>query len=103
MAVSPAPESVLGVGALTRLNKATLADSFPAVWVKGELSGFLKADSGHLYFSLKEGKDAVLSCVMWKGSAARLGFAPRNGIEVEAFGAISVYEPRGSYQLVVET
>jgi len=103
MAVTPAPESVLGVAALTRLIKETLSESFPAVWVKGEISGFLRADSGHLYFSLKEGKEAVLACVMWRGSAGRLGFQPQNGTEVEAFGAISVYEPRGTYQLIVET
>ena len=103
MAVSPAPESVLGVAALTRLIKAALADSFPAVWVKGEISGLLRAESGHLYFSLKEGKEAVISCVMWRGGATRLGFQPQNGTEVEAFGGISVYEPRGAYQLVVET
>ncbi len=103
MAAPPAPETILGVSALTRLIKETLTESFPAVWVKGEISGFLKADSGHLYFSLKEGKEAVLACVMWRGAASRLGFAPQNGTEVEAFGAISVYEPRGTYQLLVET
>ncbi|MEO5617506.1 MAG: exodeoxyribonuclease VII large subunit [Candidatus Eisenbacteria bacterium] len=102
MAATPAPESVLGVAALTRLIKETLAGSFPAVWVKGEISGFKRADSGHLYFSLKEGRDALIQCVMWRGSAARLGFQPQDGTEVEAFGAITVYEPRGNYQLMVE-
>ena len=103
MAISPAPETILGVAALTRRIKATLADTFPAVWVKGEVSGFLKAESGHLYFSLKEGNEAVLQCMMWKTSAARLSFTPKNGLEVEAFGGISVYEARGTYRLFVET
>jgi exodeoxyribonuclease VII large subunit len=94
---------VLGVAALTRLIKETLAESFPAVWVKGEISGFKRAESGHLYFSLKEGKDALIQCVMWKGSASRLAFQPQDGTEVEAFGAITVYEPRGNYQLMVES
>lgn len=102
MAISPAPETILSVTALTRLIKETLGDRFPAVWVKGELSGFKRSDRGHLYFSLKDGTTALLDCVMWKTAAGRLTFEPRDGTEVEAFGAISVYEPRGRYQLVVE-
>ncbi|HTO91151.1 MAG TPA: exodeoxyribonuclease VII large subunit [Candidatus Sulfotelmatobacter sp.] len=102
MTVSAERESILGVAALTRLIKETLGEAFPAVWVRGEISGFKRAESGHLYFAMKEGKEALLNCVMWRGSAGRLGFEPRDGTEVEAFGAISVYEPRGGYQLVVE-
>ena len=102
MAISPRPESILSVSALTRLIKDTLGQTFPAVWVKGELSGFKRSDRGHLYFSMKEGTTALLDCVMWKTTAARLSFEPRDGTEVEAFGAITVYEPRGRYQLVVE-
>ncbi|MGH7729704.1 MAG: exodeoxyribonuclease VII large subunit [Candidatus Eiseniibacteriota bacterium] len=102
MAISPTPDSILSVSALTRLIKDTLGQTFPAVWVKGELSGFKRSDRGHLYFSLKEGTTALLDCVMWKTPAGRLTFEPRDGTEVEAFGAITVYEPRGRYQLVVE-
>jgi exodeoxyribonuclease VII large subunit len=102
MATSPAPGGVLTVSALTRLIKDTLAGAFPAVWVRGEISGFKRADSGHLYFSLKEGRDAVLACAMWKGSTGRLAFRPADGVEVEAFGYIDVYPPRGSYQLIVQ-
>ena len=58
MAVSPALDSVLSVSALTRLIKETLGQAFPAVWVKGELSGFKRSDRGHLYFSLREGTAA---------------------------------------------
>jgi exodeoxyribonuclease VII large subunit len=101
MTVSADRDSILGVAALTRLIKETLTDAFPAVWVRGELSGFRRYDSGHLYFSLKEGREAVLNCVMFKSQAMRLGFEPRDGIQVEAFGAISVYEARGNYQLMV--
>ena len=64
MALSPAPESILGVSALTRLIKASHAENFPAVWVKGELTGLMRAESGHVFFSLKEGKEATISCVM---------------------------------------
>lgn len=102
MAISPSPESILSISALTRLIKDTLGTAFPAVWVKGELSGFKRSDRGHLYFSMKEGTTALLECVMWSRTAARLSFEPRDGTEVEAFGAITVYEPRGRYQLVVE-
>jgi exodeoxyribonuclease VII large subunit len=99
MAISPAPDTILSVAALTRLIKDSLEGAFPAVWVRGEISGFKRAESGHLYFSLKEGKDALLDCVMWRTSAAKLAFEPRDGTEVEAFGGIAVYEPRGRYQL----
>jgi len=101
MATLPAPEGVLSVSALTGLIKSTLAEAFPAVWVKGEISGFKRHSSGHLYFNLKD-TGAVLGCVMWKGRAGRLGFAPADGMAVEAFGAVSVYEPQGRYQLVVD-
>ncbi|MBI3539665.1 MAG: exodeoxyribonuclease VII large subunit, partial [Candidatus Eisenbacteria bacterium] len=103
MAVSPASERILSVSALTRLIKDTLDGAFPAVWVKGELSGVKRADRGQLYFALKDGKDALLDCVMWSTAANRLTFEPKDGTEVEAFGAVTVYAPRGRYQLVVET
>lgn len=100
----PASEDrVLTVLELTRAIKETLSDRFAAVWVKGEISNFKRAESGHLYFNLKEGRDALLACVMWRGSAMRLGFNPQDGTEVEAFGEITVYEPRGAYQLVVKS
>jgi len=102
MPVSSEPQTILGVVALTRLIKDTLSGAFPAVWVKGEVSGFTRSDRGHLYFALKEGREAVLDCVVWRTTAARLGFEPRDGDEVEAFGGVTVYEPRGRYQLVVE-
>ena len=93
---------MLSVGELTRAIKGTLADEFPAVWVKGEVSGLKRPDSGHLYFSLKEGTVAVLACTMWRTAALRVEFPLRDGQEVEAFGAIDVYAPRGTYQLNVQ-
>ena len=71
------------------------------MWVKGEVSGFTRSDRGHLYFSLKD-KDALLECAMFQRAASRLGFEPKDGDLVEAFGGITVYEVRGRYQLVVE-
>jgi exodeoxyribonuclease VII large subunit len=101
MSLAPAPEGILSVSALTGLIKGALAEAFPAVWVKGELSGFKRYPSGHLYFSLKD-ESALLGCVMWKSRTGRLAFEPQDGLEVEAFGSISVYEPQGRYQLVVD-
>jgi exodeoxyribonuclease VII large subunit len=102
MAISPAPGRVLSVSALTRLIKESLEADFDAVWVKGEVSGLKRAESGHLYFTLKDGKDAVLECAMYRLSAERLGFDPRDGDQVEAFGGINVYAPRGRYQLNIK-
>ena len=101
MAPAPASDGILSVSALTSLIKGTLTEAYPAVWVKGELTGFKRHGSGHLYFSLKD-EGAVLGCVMWKGRAGRLAFEPRDGLAVEAFGSITVYEPQGRYQLVAE-
>ncbi|NBQ44372.1 MAG: hypothetical protein EBU23_18405, partial [Mycobacteriaceae bacterium] len=99
----PAPDDrVLSISEITREIKDLLADAYPGVWVKGELSGFKGANaSGHMYFSLKDA-GAKIDCVLFRGSATRLSFSPKDGIEVEAFGEISVYEPRGNYQLVIK-
>ncbi|HEV2105843.1 MAG TPA: exodeoxyribonuclease VII large subunit, partial [Candidatus Eisenbacteria bacterium] len=103
MATAPAAgDRVLSVGELTRAIKETLAERFPAVWVRGEVSGLRHPESGHYYFSLKEGRAAVLGCAVWRTTAQRLAFTLRDGLEVEAFGRIEVYEPRGGYQLIVE-
>ncbi len=100
MATAPASEGILTVSEITRRIKDTLGAEFPAVWVRGELTGFKRAPKGHCYFSLKDSR-AVLDCMMWAQDAERLVFEPRDGTEIEAFGSISVYEPRGRYQLYV--
>lgn len=101
MPAVPEPEGILSVSALTGLIKGALDAAFPAVWVKGEISGLRRPGSGHLYFSLKD-ENALLGCVMWKGRAARLPFEPRDGLAVEAFGSVTVYEAQGRYQLVAD-
>ncbi|MBI5709984.1 MAG: exodeoxyribonuclease VII large subunit [Candidatus Eisenbacteria bacterium] len=102
MALLPEQEKILTVSALTALIKDRLTEAFPALWVRGELSGVKRyGASGHLYFSIKDA-DALIDAVMWKGKNARLTFEPADGMEVEAFGGIGVYEPRGRYQLIVE-
>jgi exodeoxyribonuclease VII large subunit len=72
------------------------------VWVQAEISNFSRPASGHLYFTLKDA-GASLRCVMWKGDASRLrGLAIQDGLLVEVHGKITVYEPSGQYQLVVD-
>jgi exodeoxyribonuclease VII large subunit len=71
------------------------------VWIRGEVSNFTRASSGHLYFSLKD-DGACLSCVMWRGAVMRLKFRPGAGMQVVARGRINVYAQRGQYQLEVE-
>jgi exodeoxyribonuclease VII large subunit len=100
MAVAPAPQPILTVSALTRLIKQSLRDAFSSVWVKGEISSWKRAGSGHAYLTLKDPTGPVLDCVIW--SDTRLDFEPRDGMEVEAFGDITVYEARGKYQLVIK-
>jgi exodeoxyribonuclease VII large subunit len=94
------PTQVLTVSEITRRIKALLEDNFPAVWVEGEISNLRVADSGHAYFTLKDA-GAQLSAVMWRGVAGKLNFKLADGMQVVAFGEVSVYEKRGQYQLAV--
>lgn len=81
--------------------KKQVEDRFAHVRVKGEISGFKRHSSGHLYFALKDA-DAVLDGVCWKGSAARLGVVPEDGMEIIATGRLTTYPGRSKYQMVVE-
>jgi len=79
----------------------TLAARFNPVTVRGELSGFSRATSGHCYFSLKDDSGQV-RCALFRRSADQLSFSPRDGQLVEAQGKLDVYGPRGDLQLIVE-
>lgn len=72
------------------------------LWVRGEISNFVRSNSGHLYFTLKDSTSA-LRCVMWKNTAMRLPFSPRDGQAVEAHGSINIYEAQGQYQLYADS
>lgn len=96
------PDSAWPVGELTREIRDLLEGQFGNVWVAGEISNLRIPGSGHLYFTLKD-DDATLASVMFKGQAARLGFTPEDGQAVLAKGELTVYEPRGQYQLKVST
>src|SRR5216684_2569355 len=103
MSLAGIPEGVkvLSIGELTREVKGLIEEGFPAVWVTGEVSNLKPYPSGHIYLSLKDA-EAQLSAVIWRSVALRLRYDLRNGQEVIARGRLSVYEPRGQYQLVVE-
>lgn len=93
---------VWAVGPLMRAVADTLAARFNPVAVRGELSGFSRAASGHCYFSLKDDAGQV-RCAMFRRAADQLAFAPRDGQLVEARGKLDVYGPRGDLQLIVES
>lgn len=71
------------------------------IWVSGEISNFVRPSSGHIYFTLKD-ENAALKCVIWKANAMRLRMSLADGMAVEAHGYISIFEPRGEYQLYID-
>lgn len=89
------------VGALCRAIADALEARFNPVAVRGEISGFTRAASGHCYFTLKD-ESGQLRCAMFKRAAQMLDFMPRDGELVELRGRLGVYEPRGELQLIVE-
>jgi len=92
---------VLTVSELQRRVRFHLEEHFAGVWVQGEISGTKTPASGHRYFTLKD-PGAQLNAVLWRSTAVRLRFAPEDGLLVRARGRLTIYEPRGSYQMVVE-
>ena len=90
------------VTALNAKIRATLEASYRGLWVEGELSNVkINASSGHAYFTLKDAR-AQIGAVMFAGSLRGVAFRMADGVKVRAFGNVSVYEPRGQYQLVVQ-
>ncbi len=92
----------LSVSEISNLLKRTVEDRFGFVRIRGEISGFKRAASGHLYCSLKD-ENAKIDAVMWKGQAGRLAFRPEDGVEVIATGRLTTYAGRSSYQIVMES
>ncbi|MCG3172163.1 MAG: Exodeoxyribonuclease 7 large subunit [Myxococcota bacterium] len=91
---------ILSVGDLTSDLKALLERQFSRIWLAGEISNYTHHRSGHRYFSLKDDR-AQIRAVMFSNSGAKLKFEPEDGMEVVVQGKISVYEPRGEYQIIV--
>ena len=100
-APSPLTSRIWTVSGLCHAISDTLKTRFNPVLVKGEISGFTRAASGHCYFSLKD-EQGQLRCAMFRRSAEFLNFVPRDGDLVEIQGRVALYEPRGELQLVAE-
>src|ERR1700739_3711609 len=97
-----APErKIWSVAELTTRISGVLATQFTNLWVEGEVSNCHAAQSGHIYFTLKDTK-AQVKCVCFRTQAMRLKFRPEDGLKLIVRGSISVYEPRGEYQIYVE-
>ena len=92
----------ISVSELTKQIKLTLEENFSEVSVIGEMSNFKAHVSGHWYFNLKDA-NAVISCAMWKGLNNYVFFTPQDGMKIIVSGRITVYPPRGSYQIDVRS
>ncbi|MGO8689044.1 MAG: exodeoxyribonuclease VII large subunit [Thermoguttaceae bacterium] len=97
----PRSPPVLSVYELTTQIKDLLENSFPAVWVSGEISNLSRPQSGHCYLTLKDDR-AQIRAAIWRNVAARVKFQLADGLEVICRGHLDVYAPRGSYQLIVD-
>jgi exodeoxyribonuclease VII large subunit len=93
---------ILTVSELTKEIRKTLEETFEQVSVIGEISNFKSHISGHWYFSLKDA-DAVINCTMWKGFNQYVFFTPQDGMKIIVNGKLTVYPPRGSYQLDIRS
>ncbi|HEU4403363.1 MAG TPA: exodeoxyribonuclease VII large subunit [Candidatus Polarisedimenticolia bacterium] len=100
--VDPARDrQVLSVSQLNALVRGLLEDNLPSVWIEGEISNLRRYPSGHTYFTLKDA-EAQVAAVLFRGSATGLRFRPEDGLKVLVRGRVSLYEARGSYQVIVE-
>jgi exodeoxyribonuclease VII large subunit len=97
----PGIAPVMSVTELNRRVRALLENQFEMLWVSGELSNVKRAASGHWYFCLKD-PGAQIECAMFRTRAQFLDFRPEDGLRVEVRARVTLYEPRGNYQLVVE-
>jgi len=94
--------SIFTVSQLTGQIRTSLEGSFPSVWVQGEISNLRRPASGHLYFSLKD-QLSQIRVVLFRGQAQWLRFHLKDGLEVIVCGRVTVYEPRGEYQLILQS
>src|SRR5262245_32961807 len=89
------------VSEMTAQVKRSLEDRFLDIWVQGEISNFLHHSSGHMYFTLKDDR-AQIRAACFRSNNCYLKFKPDDGMEVLVRGRVSVFEPRGEYQLVAQ-
>ncbi len=92
---------ILTVSQLTRRVKDLLETEVSYVWVSGEISNWRVSPAGHAYFTLKD-KDSQIDAVMFRGKLMKLKFGPEGGLDVVAFGLVTVYEKRGNYQIICD-
>ena len=95
-------QHILTVGEITHAIKDILEESFDDVLIIGEISNYKNHYSGHWYFSLKD-SDAQISCVMWRSLTQQVFFSPNDGMKVVVRGKLTVYPPRGNYQIDVRS
>lgn len=95
-------KSILTVGQLTQAIKRNLEGSFSSLLVKGEITNWKPHSSGHYYFTLKD-KEAQIFCALFRSDALKISPLPKDGDLVVAMGALSVFVPKGNYQLIVRT
>src|SRR4029079_7508654 len=98
---SPGEPAVLSVSQLLRSARDMLERRFPLQWIAGEVSNLRPTASGHLYFTRRDDA-AQVDCVMFKSRAAALDWEPADGLKVEVRALVTLYEPRGRFQLNVE-
>ncbi|HEV8701347.1 MAG TPA: exodeoxyribonuclease VII large subunit [Candidatus Polarisedimenticolia bacterium] len=92
---------ILTVSELNLLTQEMLEDAFSCVWVEGEISNLRRYPSGHTYFTLKDA-DAQVAAVLFRGASQSLPFRPEDGLKILARGTISLYVPRGTFQIIVD-
>jgi len=98
---NPSRQHVYEVSELNKIIKRILEDKYPFLWISGEISNFKIPSSGHCYFTLKDAHSQI-SAVMFRAQANSLKFRPEDGLSIIGLGRISVYEPRGAYQIIFE-
>ena len=99
-----AQDAIRKIYTVSELNdeiKSLLEETFPFIWIVGEISNFRTPLSGHYYFTLKDA-DSQINAVMFRGQQRQLKFVPEDGMRITGMGRLSVYEPRGSYQIILE-
>lgn len=94
-------KEIYSVSSLTGDIKDMLENRFPYIWIYGEISNLRIPSSGHCYFTLKD-STAQISCVIFRGQAARMTFRLQDGMTITGLGRVSLYEPRGTYQIIFE-
>lgn len=100
-ATAPPDAQIYSVSQLNREANRTLEDSLPMLWVEGEISNLARPGSGHIYFSLKD-QNAQVRCAMFRNANRALRFDADDGLQVLVRAKVTIYEPRGSFQLIVE-